>query len=163
MPTTTLPQFPLDGISRVFTSLCAQLPVRAARNGRGADRAGGPAAMTALQRCVARSVGVPVGLHRTTADSAGQVDSDVDELYRLALGLEDPDTWPGVDVTRGWTTETRDGIRWLTAYGLPDGRRSAFVRIPDRRAVVIVLTNDDAADATGIAERIAERLVSDAR
>jgi hypothetical protein len=49
-------------------------------------------------------------------------------------------------------------VRWLTAYALPGGRRAAFIRIPDRHAVVIVLTNDDAADAKGIAARIAERL-----
>jgi hypothetical protein len=33
------------------------------------------------------------------------------------------------------------------------------VRLPDRHAVVIVPTTDDAADAKGIATRIAERLV----
>jgi cyanophycinase len=165
MPTTTLPQFPLGEMSRVFAELCTQLPVRQARSGAVADagRARRSSEMTPFQRCVARPVAVPVGLHRTTADSAGQVWSDVDELYRLELGLEDPNTWPGVDVTRGWSSETRDGITWLAAYGLPGGKRSAFVRIPEQRAVVIVLTDDDVADARGIAERIAERLVSDQR
>lgn len=165
MPTTTLPQFPLGEMSRVFRELCAQLPALRARSGAGAGarRPGRSVAMTSLQRCVARSVGVPVGLHRTTADSASQVWSDVDELYRLELGLEDPDTWPDVDVTRGWKSETRNGTTWLSAYGLTGGRRSAFVRIPMQRAVVIVLTDDDAADARGIADRIAERLVSDVR
>lgn len=167
MPTTTLPQFPLGELSRVFTELCAQLPAPRARSGAGAGadarRPGRSGAMTTFQRCVARSVGVPVGLHRTTSDSTGQVWSDVDELYRLELGLEDPDTWPGIDVTRGWTSETRNGGTWLAAYGLPGGKRSAFVRIPEKRAVVIVLTDDDSADAKGIADRIAERLVSDMR
>jgi cyanophycinase len=165
MPTTTLPQFPLGEMSRVFAELCAQLPATRARSGAGAGarRQGRPSGMTTLQRCVARSVGVPVGLHRTYADSAGQIWSDVDELYRLDLGLEDPDTWPGVDATRGWTSETRNGTTWLAAYGLPGGKRSAFVRIPEQRAVVIVLTDDDAADARGIALRIAERLVSSER
>jgi cyanophycinase len=160
MPTTTLPQFPLGDMSRVFAELCAQLPAPRARNVSGAARAGRSATMTPFQRCVARSVGVPVGLHRTTADSAGQVWSDVDELYRLELGLEDPDTWPGVDVTRGWTSEIRNGATWLSAYGVAGGRRSAFVRIPENRAVVIVLTSDDTADARRIADRIAESLVS---
>jgi hypothetical protein len=106
---------------------------------------------------------MPVGLHRTTVDSAGRVSSNVDELYRLELGLEDPDTWPGMDVSRGWTSETRDGTTWLSAYAVPGGKRSAFVRIPEKRAVVIVLTDDDSADARGIAGRIAERLVPAAR
>ena len=157
MPTTTLPQFPLGEMSRVFTALCAELPAPSARNGSRAGRAGRSAAMAPAERC-ARQIAVPVGLHRTTADSAGQVWSDVDELYRLELGLEDPDTWPGVDVTRGWTSEVRNGTTWLSAYGRAGGRRSAFVRIPEKRAVIIVLTDDDAADARGIAGRIAEEL-----
>ena len=163
MPTTTLPQFPLDEMSRVFAALCAQLPAPSARTGAGAGQAGRSAAGTPFQRCVARAIGVPVGFHRTTADSAGHVSSNVDELYRLELGLEEPDTWPGVDVARGWTSETRNGVRWLSASGGHGGKRSAFVRIPEKRAVVIVLTDDDTADAKGIAERIAERLVSGAR
>jgi hypothetical protein len=36
------------------------------------------------------------------------------------------------------------------------------VRVPDRRAVVILLTNDDAADAKGMANRILDRLLSPA-
>lgn len=165
MPTTTLPQFSLDSISSIFSALCAQLPAPPAelRAGPARSAAGREAAerwrrMTPLQRCVTRNIARPVGFHRTDADSAGVVRSDVDELYRLELGLEDPHTWPDADRTRGWTAETHDGVTWLTAYGLPGGRRAAFIRIPDRRAVVIVLTDDDAADARGIASRIAERL-----
>lgn len=165
MPTTTLPQFPLGEMSRVFDALCAQLPAPSRRQGAGAGarRAGTALRMTPLQRCVARTVATPVGLHRTSADSVGQLWSNVDELYRLALGLENPDTWRGVDVARGWTSEARNGVTWLSAYALAGGRRSAFVRIPEKRAVVIVLTDDDAADAKGIAERIAEQLVSGTR
>jgi cyanophycinase len=162
MPTTTLPQFPLGEMSRVFAALCEQLPTRSARNGGGPGRSGRSSALTPLERC-ARSIAMPVGLHRTTVDSAGRVSSNVDELYRLELGLEDPDTWPGMDVSRGWTSETRDGTTWLSAYAVPGGKRSAFVRIPEKRAVVIVLTDDDSADARGIAGRIAERLVPAAR
>jgi cyanophycinase len=162
MPTTTLPQFPLGEMSRVFTALCAQLPGVPARGGGRAGQGGRSAAMTPAERC-ARTIAVPIGLHRTIADSAGQVWSNVDELYRLELGLEDPETWPGVDVTRGWTGEVRNGTTWLSAYGRAGGRRSAFVRIPEKRAVIIVLTDDDAADARGIAGRIAERLVSEVR
>jgi hypothetical protein len=165
MPTTTMPQFPLGEMSRVFDALCTQLPAPSERTGAGAGagRTGVSMKMTPLERCVARTVARPVGLHRTRADSTGQVWSNVDELYRLALGLEDSDTWPDADVGRGWTSETRSGFTWLSAYALPGGKRSAFVRIPERRATVIVLTNDDAADAKGIAERIAEPLVSGAR
>ena len=161
MPTTTLPQFPLGQMAGVFTALCAQLPEPAAMR-RAADSGARASAnpMTTFQRCVARQVATPIGMHRTTADAVGQVSSDVDELYRLELGLENPRTWPNVDVTKGWTAETHGVATWLSAYGAEGGKRDAFVRIPDKHAVVIVLTNDDAADAKGIAERIAERLAS---
>jgi hypothetical protein len=101
-------------------------------------------------------------MHRTAVPCGGEIVSDVDELYRFDRGLEVeyPLTWPSVDVTKGWHAETHgDGV-WLTAYGAIGGKRDAFVRIPDKHAVVIVLTNDGAADAKGIAEKIADRLLS---
>lgn len=168
MPTTTLPQFALGDISAVFRELCAQLPAPAApRRGAVTSATTGAAArarrqspMTPFQRCVTQQVGRPIGLHRTTADSAGRVSSSVDELYRLELGLENPGTWPGVDVTRGWSKEIHGDVSWLTAYGAAGGRRAAFVRAPSEKAVVIVLTNDDSADARGMATKIATRLLS---
>lgn len=159
-PTTTTPQFALGDLSGVFAALCAQLPEQSAGSGAAAGRRDTTPA-TAFQRCLARQLSTPVGMHRTTADAHGQVSSNVDELYRLALGLEYPRTWPGADVTRGWATEKHGDLSWLAAYGAAGGRRAAFVRIPDRQAVVIVLTNDDAADARGIATRLAGQLVSD--
>ncbi len=165
MPTTTLPQFPLGQMSDVFAALCAQLPAPPAPRGTmmdsGARAQATPA--TSLQRCVTRQLSPPIGMHRTVVDASGQVSSDVDELYRFELGLENPRTWPNADLTKGWTSESHGGTTWLVAYGADGGKRGAFVRIPDRHAVVIVLTNDDAADARGIADRIAERLVSAAR
>jgi hypothetical protein len=71
---------------------------------------------------------------------------------------------PGATSTqrRGWETETSGGVARLAEYGADGGRRNAFVRVPDRRAVVIVLTNDDQADAKGMANRILDRLLSPA-
>ncbi len=179
MPTTTLPQFPLGRMSAVFSALCAQLPPPAAPRGAGGGGAAAASAaaraaaarraaaaqerwqaMKPLGRCLAREIGPPIGLHRTSADTDGQVSSDVDELYRLELGLESPATWRGVDATKGWTAETLDGMTVLGAYGIEGGRRDAFLRIPGRRAVVIVLTNDAAADAKGLAEQVARRMLS---
>jgi CubicO group peptidase (beta-lactamase class C family) len=97
-------------------------------------------------------------MHKTTATADGQVQSSVDELYRLALGLQNPHTWRDIDATKGWETEHSGGLTRLAAYGAEGGRRSAFVRVPDRRAVVIVLTNDNQADAKGMANRILDRL-----
>ena len=165
MPTTTVPQFPLGGLSRVFASLCEQIPEQP---GRAAPRdttqpdsaAAASAALTPFQRCVARQVSGPIGMHKTTATADGQVLSNVDELYRLELGLENPRTWRDVDATKGWESESGTGAARVAAYGADGGRRHAFVRVPDRRAVVIVLTNDDAADAKGMAGRVLDRLLA---
>lgn len=159
MPTTTLPQFPLGRMSSIFTALCAQLPapepIAASDTTR---RASAARALTPFQQCMARQVATPIGMHRTSATASGEVLSDVDELYRFELGLENPRTWPTADRTRGWTATTRGGETRLAAYVDDGGKRGAFVRIPAKDAVVIVLTNDDSADAAAIADRIADQL-----
>ena len=110
MPRTTFPQFPIGDISDAFTSLCAQLPAQApARKGPG-----GPMRPTyyssALGKCVAR-LSQPIGMHRTAVPPGAQgIVSDVDELYRLDLGLESPATWPKADYSRGWTADTFHGV-----------------------------------------------------
>src|SRR5512146_852756 len=104
MPTTTVPQFALGDISQVFRSLCTQLPEQPAGRrggapptvspqGRGGRGGRGASTGTPFQSCVTRRISTPIGMHKTTADSAGQVHSTVDELYRLALGLESPRTY----------------------------------------------------------------------
>jgi cyanophycinase len=182
MPTTTVPQFPLGGISAVFTALCSQLPElpaparpnipdSAAARGAGRGR-GTTSTSTPFQSCLARRVSTPIGMHKTTASADGLVHSDVDELYRLELGLENPRTFSRdttsdangnprtIDYTRGWQPDTYHGIARFSAFAEPGGKRAAFVRIPDRHAVIIVLTNDSSVDAKGIADRITDRLVS---
>jgi len=105
-------------------------------------------------------------MHKTVATTDGQVESNVDELYRLSLGLENPrtfvrDTTSGaaIDLTKNWERDTFHGVSRLSAFAAPGGKRSAFVRIPDKHATIIVLTNDDAADAKGIADKLTERLL----
>ena len=68
-----------------------------------------------------------------------------------------PDPRRAFDVVKGWSVDQFHGVPRLAAYGTPDGKRNAFMRFPDRHAVVIVLTADDNADAKGLAERIADR------
>jgi len=159
MPRTTLPQFPIGDIGEVFTSLCAQIPAKAPpRRGPG-----GPLRPTyyssALEKCVAR-LSTPIGMHRTTVPpGAPGIVSDVDELYRMDLGLEYQATWPKADYSRGWTADTFDGVQRFAAYATQDGKRAAFVRIPSRHATVIILTNDPDADARGMAERITSQLL----
>ena len=168
MPTTTVPNFPLGAISNVFSALCAQLPeAPAGRGGAGRDTsqqadsaARAAAAMSPLERCVTRQVSGPIGMHKTAASPDGQVQSSVDELYRLALGLENPRTWREADASKGWESESVGGVTRLAAYGAAGGKRHAFVRVPDKKTTVIVLTNDPNADARGIANNILTRLGS---
>jgi hypothetical protein len=159
MPRTTLPQFPLGDISRVFTELCAQVPDtgRAAQSATGRQRSGPPP--SPLQRCVTR-VSAPIGAHQTSAVDSEQVQSSVDELYRLSLGLETTAGWRGVDRTKGWTSDTYNGVTRLASYATSEGKRAAFVRIPERRATVIILTNDANADARAMSERILDQLLA---
>jgi cyanophycinase len=172
MPTTTVPQFPLGGISGVFEAICAQVPEPPARPrpaGAPADTAPAGPPPTELQRCVTR-VGAPVGMRKTSASPAGGVLSNVDELYRLALGLEVPRTYARnapedpmaardpIDASKGWEVDTYRGATRYRQYGAPGGKRSAFVRIPERHATIIILTNDDTADARAMADQIADKL-----
>ena len=167
MPTTTVPQFNVGAMSNVFTTLCSQIPEQPARNtapppdtARTDSAPNPPAQLTPLQRCVTRQLGAPIGMHKTNATADGQIQSNVDELYRLALGLENPRTWRDTDPAKGWESTSANGLTRLGVYGAEGGKRSAFVRLPDRKAVVIVLTNDDAADAKGMANRILDRLLA---
>lgn len=163
MPRTTFPQFAVGDIADVFAALCAQVPEKApARSGPG----GPPRPMyygSALEKCVAR-LSTPIGMHRTTVPpGAHGIASDVDELYRLDLGLESAATWPKADYSKGWKVDTFHGVQRLAAYATKDGKRAAFIRIPSRHATVIILTNDPNADARGMAERITSQLLSASR
>ena len=110
-------------------------------------------------------------MRKTSANPEGEVLSNVDELYRLALGLEVPRTYSRnapedpmaarepIDAAKGWEVDTYRGATRYRAFGAAGGKRSAFVRIPERHATIIILTNDDAADARGMADQIAEKLL----
>lgn len=174
MPTTTVPQFATGDIAKAFKALCDQLPPDTARAaGRGArGRASNEPPPTPFQGCFQRRIATAVGLHKTTADRDGNVQSDVDELYRVALGYENPraftrDTLSGdgngghtVDLAAGWQTDNRDGAARLSAFAAPGGKRGAFVRVPDRHAAIIVLTNSESADVQRIVDALTDRLLA---
>jgi cyanophycinase len=166
LPRTTVPQFELGGIAQVFTELCDQLPPAGARGrggagGRGGRGRGGPPP-SPLQSCVSR-VASPVGAQRTSTLDSTRVQSNVDELYRIALGLEVPATWRNADYARGWTADQYRGVTRYAAYATEDGKRAAFVRVPERHATIVILTNDANADARGMAEQLLDRTVGGAR
>ena len=105
-------------------------------------------------------------MHKTAATPDGGVQSNVDELYRLSLGLENPRTFVrdttsngAIDLTKGWQADAYRGVSRLSAFGAAGGKRAAFVRVPDKHATIIVLTNDDAADAKAMADKITDRLL----
>jgi cyanophycinase len=184
MPTTTVPQFQLGAMGEVFSSICSQLPELPARGNRGGDsttgrgrggagRAASATPSTPFQTCVSSRVSTPVGMHKTNATADGQVLSDVDELYRLALGLENPrtftrDTTSGdssgagrtFDSARGWQPDNYRGVARLSVFAVTGGMRGGFVRIPEKRASIIILTGDDSAPAKEIADRITDQLLA---
>jgi hypothetical protein len=73
---------------------------------------------------------------------------------------DSPTTWRNPDQTRGWTADTYHGVVRLAAYATTDGKRAAFVRVPSRKATIIIFTNDATADARGMSERILDRLLA---
>jgi cyanophycinase len=200
MPTTTVPNFALGGLSTTFDGVAALIaaregklsldePIKGAKgaisvreylaspmwpdSGRAlaeliAQRTGSP-----YMQLVTRRIFTPIGAHKTIVDSEGRLQSNVDELYRWELGLEHnkdfaPDSTPAtdgaVDVRQfpahaGWRADEFHGRARYASYANANGRRNAFVRIPDARAVIIILTDSEAADARGLADALAERLL----
>ena len=169
-PATTQPNFSLGGLTTAFTALAAQLGARPG---------------TTFSQLITRRLFAPVGINKSTVNDSGAIQSNVDELYRLHLGLEWARTFardtsagngtpvttgtadagrttpelPAIDASLGWNADRLGEMPRLSLYGTTDGRRNAFVRFPDQRAVIIILTSSDAVDARGIAERIGERLL----
>jgi len=150
MPTTTVPQFAVGGIADVFTGFCAQLPIP-------------------RERCLPGVLNA-VGMHKSGQPAVLGTMSSVDELYRWAqmLPVARVVVNPTItseefnrtfDVNRGWQSDTYRGGPRYRAFGLPEGKRSAFVRLPDRQVTIVVLTNDDAAEAASIADRITDRML----
>ena len=201
MPTTAIPQFELGGLSAGFVAAAARVAEREGRlslddpivPGQGMSvreyLASAPAwpdsgrklaeliaqrAGTSFQQLVTRRILTPVGAHRTVASADGQVQSDVDELYRFELGLESNRTF-GIDSALstdgssdvrqqgnghvpGWEATTQGVVTRYAEYGTSTGKRNAFVRIPERRTTVIILTNSDGVDARALADRLLQKL-----
>jgi hypothetical protein len=173
MPRTTLPQFQLGDITKVFTEMCAAMPAQRGRGqaaaapdttggaappaaGRGRGRGGPPP--SPLQQCVSR-ISTLIGAHQSSALDSLQIQSSVDELYRLALLLH---TRPALsaDSAKAWTLDTYKGEKREAAYATADGKRAAFVLLPDRHATIVILTNDPNADAKAMAQRIVDQVIA---
>ena len=185
MPATTIPNFPLLGLSAGFNASAVIGIVRDGRlkfedpfgDGSGLtirdvllqheQSAASRRQLVALiakkggasySQQITRRIFTPVGMHKTVADSiTGEFQSSVDELYRWELGLT------SIEGLRegafGWRVDSFRGLPRESEYGTSDGKRNAFVRFPSKRTAIIVLTGSATVDAQALADRIADRLM----
>jgi CubicO group peptidase (beta-lactamase class C family) len=172
MPGTTVPNFPLRGLAAPINALIAQLAVedgKLAAFDAGAVPAPAQVAKgvgATYVQYVTRRIFTPIGAHKTVVDSAGAFQSNVDELYRLELGLENPRAFSATgpaksqDTRReaGWTVGRNSGTTLWSAFGTPEGMQNAFVRFPEAHASIIILTDRPGFNASGAAARIADKL-----
>ncbi|CAN5484624.1 hypothetical protein BH09GEM1_BH09GEM1_10390 [soil metagenome] len=171
MPGTTVPNFSLGGLSAPINALVAQL---AAADGKLVLEKGmipSPALVakgvgTTYAQYVSQRVFTPIGAHKTVVDTSGAFSSNVDELYRLELGLENPrafargvpPTQPVRDESSGWHIGRHESTTLWSAFGTPAGMRNAFIRFPETRTTIIILTDRDTFDAGKAAARIVDKL-----
>jgi cyanophycinase len=107
---------------------------------------------------IARRIYTPIGMHKTEVDTTtGEFQSNVDELYRWELGLTDIKGMR--QGSYGWRIDNFKGSVRESEFGTSDGRRNAFVRFPAQHASIIILTSSPTADTRAIADRIALRLL----
>ena len=137
-PETGAPHFALAGLSTVLNAALA------------------PDSTGRITAASVRRVTAMGGTQRLAYDSTTKRwTGNVDDLYRFdqarsAQNAEPKGVW--LDVARG------DAMQ--VVFGSSDGRRSAWVRYPGRKATIILLTNDDRFDAKSAADRIADRLLT---
>ncbi len=176
MPGTTVPNFPLGDIARPINALVAQLAIADGKLPATATDAEPGAVAKAVGstylQYVTRRVFTPIGAHKTVVDSTGTFASNVDELYRLELGLENsrafvpdnaitglPTQLTSRTESLGWTVDRFLGAERWSAFGTSKGMRSAFVRFPQQRIAIIMLTDRDGLNARDIAEALARVLL----
>ena len=146
MPETAIPNFALGGLSDVMN---AALP------------SGNPA--TRFNQAASRRVLAIGGMQRAQVDSTtGAWQASVDDLYRFEQGRWPWHGGPADTVSRGFTVDRDHGaVRW-SAFAKADGKRAAWIRYPELRTVILVLTADDAANVREMSQRIADRLLTTA-
>jgi hypothetical protein len=94
-------------------------------------------------------------------EKAGEFVGNVDYLRNWDLRLEYPVTFGSapVDVTLGWQKDVYRGKTRLSLFGTKDGKRNAYVRIPEASISVIILTDKDDWSARAVAERLLDKLM----
>lgn len=102
------------------------------------------------------------GMQRARYDTvSGQWTANVDDLYRFELGRFPvrPGARDTVAPPAVFTVDTSLGRVRHAVYGTDDGMRSAWVRFPSERVVILLLSNDATADAEALTQRLSERLL----
>jgi cyanophycinase len=124
-----------------------------------------------------RRVGGLIGNQRMRLSEDGTLMANVDELYRLELGLQ---AVPALSIAGadsmfaagggkgkghglGWQLDTYRGLARQMAYVGPEGRQGVYVRVPGHRTSIIILSDQPAFDARAAAARIVDRLLFDGR
>jgi hypothetical protein len=64
-----------------------------------------------------------------------------------------------VDITLGWQKDLYRGKTRLSLFGTKDGKRNAYVRIPEASISVIILTDKDDMNARAVAQSIIDKLM----
>ncbi|MEO7363386.1 MAG: Type 1 glutamine amidotransferase-like domain-containing protein [Gemmatimonadaceae bacterium] len=144
-PETGVPNMPLQGLARALEG--AMVPDSTGRMGAASVRR-------------VLTIG---GMQRVAYDSVTKSwQGSIDDLYRFEQGRTAlrPGARDTSTVVRGFTTETVNGLRRQSAYGTSDGHTSAWVRYPESRTTILLLTKDSSVDAKGISQRIADKLFS---
>lgn len=142
-PETAVPNFALGGLSSVLNASLA--------------------ADARLDAAAVRRITTIGGTQRLAYDTAAKSwKGNVDDLYRFEQGRTNlrPGLRDTATTVRGFANDSDNGHRRQAAWGTADGHRAAWVRYPERRITILVLTNDAAADAKGISSRIAQQLFS---
>jgi cyanophycinase len=140
MPETGMPNVPLAGLGAVLASSMTGSPTPAS-----------------LRRVLTLG-----GAQRLQYDSTSRAWSgNVDDLYRVELGrfvvapgARDTNTVPSV-----FTRDVDRGLTRYAVYGTAAGQQAAWVRYPEQRAVVIILTKDPNANAKAMAQQLADQLL----
>jgi cyanophycinase len=114
------------------------------------------------------------GNQRARLSEDGTLMANVDDLYRIELGLQnvaaltlgggDSLFAPGGGAkgkgtnALGWRLDTHRGLARQMAYVAPDGKQGIHLRIPGHKASIIILSDQPGFDAKAAATRIMDRL-----
>jgi photosystem II stability/assembly factor-like uncharacterized protein len=121
-----------------------------------------------------RRVTGSTGNQRARLDESGALMANVDDMYRIELGLQNV---PAMSVAGsdslfaagggmknkganglGWRLDAYRGLARQSAYVAPDGKQGIYVRIPGHKASIIILSDQPGFDAKAAATRILDRL-----